>query len=137
MTDEMEKLIESYYEDSIELPENRLLCFERVLNYKFTERHAVKVSIDDLETGSSIELGIYFDAVWNFSSPMNERTFWQHVKPNIPSFREVFDRMRIKVPRIKEFHSYRIKFRQATDQVSSNLDKLTTIFKSKQDGPIV
>jgi hypothetical protein len=137
MTEEMEKLIGVYYEDSIELPENRLLCFKRVLNYKFTDRHAVKVSIDDLETGSSIELGMYFDATWTFSSPMNERTFWQHVKSNIHSFREVFDRMRIKVPRIKEFHSYRIKFTQTACSVSSNLDKLTAIFKSKPNGPNV
>ena len=132
MTDEMEKLIDLYYEDSIELPENRLLCFKRVSNYKCTERQSVKVSIDDLETGTSIELGIYFDAVWKFSSPMNERTFWQHVKSNTENFREVFDRMRMKVPG-REFHAYKIKFRQLTDRTSSKMDKLTTIFKSELD----
>ena len=132
MTDEMEKLIDLYYEDSIELPENRLLCFKRVSNYKCTERQAVKVSIEDLETETSIELGIYFDAVWKFSSPMNERTFWQHVKSNIENFREVFDRMRMKVPG-REVHAYKIKFRQLTGRTSSKMDKLTKIFKSELD----
>ena len=136
MTDEMEKLIDLYYEDSIELPENRLLNFKRVLNYKFTDRQAVKISIEDPETGSNIELGTYFDAAWKFSSPMNERIFWQHSKLNVLAFKEVFDRMRMRIPG-KEFHAYRLKFRQLSDHATSGLDKLTTLFKSKLDEPNV
>ncbi|NBU48420.1 MAG: hypothetical protein EBS34_13475 [Flavobacteriales bacterium] len=130
MTDEMEKIIDSYYEDSIELPENRLLCFKRISNYKCTDRRAVKVSIEDLETETKIDLGLYFDAKWKFSSPMNERTFWLHVKDSIDRFKEIFDRMREAVP-IKEVHVYKIRFRQISDRVSSKMDKLTTIFKSE------
>jgi hypothetical protein len=132
MTEEMEKIIDSYYEDSIELTENRQLCFKRLLNYRRTERQAVKVSIDDLDNGTSIELGIYFDAVWKFSSPMNERTFWQQVKSNMLEFKEVFDRMRMKLPG-REFHAYKIKFGQLSGRTSSKLDKLTTLFKSELD----
>jgi hypothetical protein len=128
----MEKIIDSYYEDSIELTENRQLCFKRLLNYRRTERQAVKVSIDDLDNGTSIELGIYFDAVWKFSSPMNERTFWQQVKSNMLEFKEVFDRMRMKLPG-REFHAYKIKFGQLSGRTSSKLDKLTTLFKSELD----
>lgn len=133
MTEEMEKLIDLYYEDSIELPENRLLCFKRISNHKCTDRQAVRVSIEDLETETKTELGLYFDAKWTFSSPMNERIFWHHVKSNIPPFREVFDRMRTKVPG-REFHAYKIKFSQLSDRTSSRIDKLTTIFKSELDG---
>jgi hypothetical protein len=136
MTEEMEKLIDLYYEDSIELTENRQLCFKRISEYRRTERQAVKVSIDDLDNGTSIELGIYFDAVWKFSSPMNERTFWQQVKSYTPEFREIFDRLRMKVPG-REFHAYKIRFGQFSGRSSSHVDKLTTIFKSELDGPNV
>ena len=44
MTEEIEKLIDLHYADSIELPENRLLCFKRVPDYRRTDRQAVKVS---------------------------------------------------------------------------------------------
>jgi hypothetical protein len=132
MTEEMEKMIDLYYEDSIELPENRLLCFKRISNHKCTDRQSVRVSIEDLETETTTELGLYFDAKWTFSSPMNERIFWQHVKSNILTFREVFDRMRMKVPG-REFHAYKIRFSQLSGRTSSKLDKLTTIFKSELD----
>lgn len=132
MTEEMEKLIDLYYEDSIELPENRLLCFKRISNHKCTDRQSVRVSIEDLETETTTELGLYFDAKWTFSSPMNERIFWQHVKSNIPMFREVFDRMRMKVPG-REIHAYKIRFGQLTNRNAAKLDKLTTIFKSESD----
>jgi hypothetical protein len=132
MTEEMEKLIDLYYEDSIELPENRLLCFKRISDHRRTERQAVKVSIEDLETETTTELGLYFDAKWTFSSPMNERIFWQQVKANIQMFREVFDRMRMKVPG-REIHAYKIRFGQLSGRTSSKLDKLTTIFKSELD----
>jgi hypothetical protein len=132
MTEEMEKLIDLYYEDSIELPENRLLCFKRISNHKCTDRQAVRVSIEDLETETITDLGLYFDAKWTFSSPMNERTFWHHVKSNIPAFREVFDRMRMRVPG-REIHAYKIRFGQLSGRTSSKLDKLTTIFKSELD----
>ena len=136
MTEEMEKLIDLYQEDSIDLPENRVLCFKRIVDYRRTERQAVKVSVEDLETETSIELGTYFDAVWKFSSPMNERTFWQHVKSHTLEFREIFDRLRMKVPG-REFHAYKIRFSQFSSRSSSKLDKLTTIFKSELDGPNV
>jgi hypothetical protein len=132
MTEEMEKLIDLYYEDSIELPENRLLCFKRITNHKCTDRQSVRVSIEDLETETTTELGLYFDAKWTFSSPMNERIFWQHVKSNTPMFRKVFDRMRMKVPG-REIHAYKIRFGQLTNRNSDKLDKLTTIFKSELD----
>ena len=128
MTEEIEKLIDLHYADSIELPENRLLCFKRVQYYRHTERQAVKVSIEDLENETSIELGIYFDAVWKFSSPMNERTFWQNAKSHAEEFKEVFDRMRVKVPR-----AHAIRFNMLTGRTSSQLDKLTTLFKSELD----
>ena len=136
MTEEMEKMIDLYYEDSINLPENRVLCFKRISNHKRTERQAVKVSVEDNETDTTIELGLYFDAKWIFSSPMNERIFWQHVKSHTPEFREIFDRLRMKVPG-REFHAYKIKFGQLSGRTSSKLDKLTTIFKSELDGPNV
>ena len=136
MTEEMEKLIDLYYEDSIDLPENRILCFKRISDYRRTERQAVKVSVEDLETETSIELGTYFDAVWKFSSPMNERIFWQHVKSHTSEFREIFDRLRMKVPG-REFHAYKIQFSKFSSRSASNLDKLTTIFKSELDGPNV
>lgn len=128
MTEEMEKLIDLYYEDSIDLPENRLLYFKRISDYRRTERKAVKVSIEDLETETTIELGIYFDAVWKFSSPMNERTFWQNAKSHAEDFKEVFDRMRVKVPK-----AHVIRFNMLTGRTSSQLDKLTILFKSELD----
>jgi hypothetical protein len=128
MTDEMEKLIDSYYEDSIELSDDKLLCFQRISNYRCTDRRAVKVSIEDLETRTKIDLATYFDAKWIFCSPMHESMFWQQVKSNSPEFKEVFDRMRVNVP-IKELHVYQIKFGQMSDRVSNRMDKLTTIFK--------
>ena len=136
MTEEMEKMIDLYYEDSINLPENRVLCFKRISNHKRTERQAVKVSVEDNETDTTIELGLYFDAIWIFSSPMNERIFWQHVKSHTPEFREIFDRLRMKVPG-REFHAYKIRFGQFSGRTSSHVDKLTTIFKSELDGPNV
>lgn len=135
MTEEMEKMIDLYYEDSIELPENRLLNFKRISNHKCTDRQAVKVSIEDLETETTIDLGLYFDAKWTFSSPMNERMFWKNAKENTEEFKEIFDRMRLPIPG-KEFLAYRIRFRQLSDRASSKLDKLTTIFKDTENGTI-
>ena len=132
MTEEMEKLIDLYYEDSIDLPENRILCFKRLLDYRGTERQAVKVSVEDLETHTTIELGLYFDAKWIFSSSMNEIIFWQHAKSHTLEFREIFDRLRMKVPG-KEFHACKIKFNKFFGKNSSSLNKLTTIFKSELD----
>jgi hypothetical protein len=129
MTDEMEKLIDIYYEDSIELPDGRLLNFKRIPNHNCTYRRAVRVSLEDLETETTIELGTYFDARWEFTSPMNERIFWQYVKSHTEEFRDIFDRLRIKIPG-KEFHAYKIKFQRFSDTASSGLDRLTQIFKS-------
>lgn len=129
MTDEMEKLIDIYYEDSIELPDGKLLNFKRITNHNCTYRRAVRVALDDLETDTTIELGTYFDARWEFTSPMNERIFWQHVKQNDTEFIEIFNRMRMKVP-AKEFHAYKIRFQQISENASLGLEKLTQIFKS-------
>jgi len=129
MTDEMEKLIDLYYEDSIELMDGRLLTFKRIPNHNCTYRRAVRVSLDDLETGTITDLGIYFDARWEFTSPMNERTFWLLAKSSQPQFMEIFDRMRMRIPG-REFHAYRMRAKQISEYASSSIDRLTQIFKN-------
>jgi len=133
MTNQMEKLIDSYYEDSIEVLDRKLLCFKRLLDYRCTDRRAVNISIEDPETGTTIDLATYFDARWIFSSPMGERIFWQNVKYNSLEFKEVFNRMRESIP-VKELQVYQINFRRMSNRTSSKLDKLTTIFKSELNG---
>lgn len=128
MTDEMEKLIEPYYEDSIELSDRKLLSLKRVTNYKCTDRRAVKVLLEDLENETTVELVTYFDAKWIFSSPMNERVFWQHVKQNQEQFIEVFNRMRVPVPS-QSLHAYKLSFAKSTHLASSKISKLTAIFR--------
>lgn len=135
MTDEMERLIDSYYEDSIELSDHKILLFKRIQNYKCTDRLAVKVSIEDLETETTIELGIYFDAKWIFNLPMSERIFWYNAKIYWNKVKEVFNRMREPIP-VKEVHVYKIRFRQASDRATSRLERLTSIFKDEEDGKI-
>lgn len=129
MTEEMEKIIDLHYEDSIELPENKLLYFKRIVNYKCTYRQAVKISIEDLENGMTIELGTYFDATWKFSSPMNERIFWQNVKSNMLKFKEVFDRLRLPIPTSKEVHAYHIISKKVSMNTSNHFNKFLNIFK--------
>ena len=128
MTDEMEKLIEAYYEDFIELPDQKFLCFNRVVDYRRTERRAVKVFIEDLENEVTSDLGTYFDAKWSFTSPMSERLFWQSIKANSEKAKEIFYHMREPVPS-KEIHVYKIKFKNMSSRATSKLDKLTMIFK--------
>lgn len=132
MTDNMEKLIDSYYEDSIELSDHKLLCFKRITDYKCTDRKAVKISVEDLETETTIDLATYFDAKWIFSSPMSESIFWQYAKEHRLQFKEVFSRMREKVPG-KEFHMYKIRFNQLFGKSSTVHDTLTAIFKEEKD----
>lgn len=129
MTDEMEKLINLYYEDSIELMDGRSLRFKRIPNHNCTYRRAVKVSLDDLETDTITDLGTYFDARWDFTSPMNERTFWLLAKSSQHQFKEIFDRMRMRIPG-REFHAYQVRAKQISDYASSSIDRLTKIFKN-------
>jgi hypothetical protein len=125
MTDQIEQLIESYYEDSIELADNKLLCFKRIDNYRHTGRKSVDVSIEDLETGTQIGLATYFDAKWSFISPANEKLFWQTVKLHQLEVKDVFNRMRDRVP-----SAYGVKIKSFSSMTSSKLNKLNTIFKN-------
>ena len=128
MTDEMEKMIEIYYEDSIELPENHLLTVKRISNHRYTDRQAIRVSLEDLENEKVVDLGLYFDARWSFSSPMNEKVFWQQVKENSQVFTEIFNRLRSSVPG-REALAYRVKAKSISTSISQNIQKLTKIFR--------
>ena len=134
MTERMEKIIDSYHEGSIELADQKLLCFKRISDYKRTDRRAVKISVEDLETETTIELATYFDAKWPFSSPMSESIFWKYAKEHHVKFKEVFDRLRETVPSSKEIHAARLRFSKLSDNTSSQVDKLSTIFKGDSNG---
>jgi hypothetical protein len=137
MTEAMEKRIDSYYEDSIELADRKFLRFKRIVEYRCTNRRAVKIAIEDLETETTVDLATYFDAKWTFSSPMSESIFWRTVKENMAEFKEVFNRLRESVPSSKEFHMYQIRMGKFASRTSSSLDKLTTLFKSELNEPNV
>jgi hypothetical protein len=133
MTDQMERLIASYYEDSIELADGKLLIFRRIPNYRFTERTAVAVLLEDTETQTTIELGIHFDAKWTFSSPANERSFWQVIKQNSSDSRKIIKQMRLPIPG-REVFAYQLQIKSMSGRVVSRIDKLTTIFKEDHHG---
>ncbi len=128
MNKETEELIESYYEDSIELADRKLLIFKRISNYRSTGKNAVRVLLEDLETGTSIDLALYFDAVWKFTSPMGERIFWQTAKIKNESFKELFNRFRLPV-QAREIHAYRIMIKKFSNTTSNQFNKLLNIFK--------
>lgn len=125
MTEKMEKFIDSYYEDSIDLPDHKLLTFKREVDYRRTERRAIHISLEDIETGTTIDLGTYFDARWKFTSPMNERVFWKYVKSNWDQFKILFDKMRGPVPT-----TYSLHFKKITERDSSTHEELSTIYNS-------
>jgi hypothetical protein len=127
----MEKLIEPYYNDSFEVSDNKVINFERIVNYKGSDRKAVRISIDDIITGTSTELGIYFDAKWYFVSPINENIFWGYVKTYPSQIGEIFSRMRKTIPSSQDLHAYHIKFKNASSRVSQKLQKLSFILSSK------
>ncbi len=130
MTDQMEKLIEIYYEDSISLNDGKFLQFKRVPDYKCTERTAVNVSLEDRETQTIIDLGTHFDAKWIFSSPMNENLFWQAIKQNPTESKEIIKRLRQSLPG-KELFAYQLQLKSISWRAAERMDKLVTIFKER------
>jgi hypothetical protein len=125
MNETVEKLIDSYYEDSLELPDNKLLTIKRELNHRSSGRQAIHILLDDLDTGTKIDLGTYFDARWKFSLPMNERIFWKYVKSNWNNFKSLFNKMRGSIPT-----SYQLQFKKlnVSDQIAYN--ELSIIYNS-------
>jgi hypothetical protein len=98
MIDAVENQIEKCYHDSIELEDNRWLVFNRISEYRGSNRGAVAVSIEDLESGTKIDLAKYFDSKWTFLVPGMESIFWTTAKEYSETFKEIFDRLRKPVP---------------------------------------
>jgi hypothetical protein len=98
MIEAVEQLVDKYYEDSIELPDNKWLIFTRKSEYRGSNRSAVLVTLEDLEMGTQIELAKYFDAKWYFTIPQMESIFWQNIKSYYPKFKEIFSRLRKPIP---------------------------------------
>lgn len=130
MKTELEELIDSYYEDSIELYDGKLLCFKRLFDYRCTNRNAIEVSIEDIANQTTINISTYFDGRWVFSTPSHENMFWKYIKPNYNSVKSIIDRMKSSIPS-KDLLSYRIQVNKAADSISKPLAKLIELFKGK------
>jgi hypothetical protein len=111
MIEELENLVEKCYYDSIELPDNRWLVFNRIAEYRGSNRGAVTVSIEDLELGTKIELAKYFDSKWTVLAPGMESIFWSTAKEYSEKFKEIFNRLRKPVPN-KIGLEYKIRAKQ-------------------------
>jgi hypothetical protein len=111
MIEAIENLVERCYQDSIELPDNRWLVFNRISEYRGSNRGAVTISIEDLELGTKIELAKYFDSKWTFPVPKMESIFWKNAKEYSSKFKEIFDRLRKPVPN-KVGLEYKIRAKQ-------------------------
>jgi hypothetical protein len=99
MLDKMKKSMDVYYEDSIELDDNKWLRFKRQTNYKGTSKRAVEISLEDLETGTKLTIGNWFDGKWYFNLPTEHQSiFWKTVKEYNGLVKEIFKRTRESVP---------------------------------------
>lgn len=128
MENEMELMIDSYYEDSVELKDNKFLIFKRVNDYRQTDRKAAMAYLEDRTLGTMIELGTYFDASWRFLTPMTERLFWSTVKSHREETKDVFNRIRSKVPESKDILMYRLHFSKFKSNTLETIDRLKRIF---------
>lgn len=130
MTAQLEELVDSYYEDSIELCDGRILCFKRLFDYRCTNRNAIEVSVEDLENQTTINISTYFDGRWVFSTPTHENMFWSYIKPNYSKVKEIIDRMKAACPS-KDMLAYRMQINKATHSITGPLAKLLEIFKGR------
>ena len=103
MTEEQERKIETFYEDSFVLSSTyntsvrlKKVCVEK--STKKNDKYKVEVYLDDNNNQTTQLLGFYYDAKWKFTIPMYESIFWKMVKDkkNTKRFRTIFDRLRIK-----------------------------------------
>jgi len=111
MIEAVDTLVDRYYEDRIELNDNQWLVLTRLKHYLGFEKDAVLISIEDLELGTRVDMATYFSARWNFPVPQMESLFWQSVKSNWSSFKEMFNRLRKPIPN-STMLEYRIRAKQ-------------------------
>jgi hypothetical protein len=130
MTAQLEALVDSYYEDSIELYDGRFLCFKRLFDYRCTNRHAIEVSIEDIENQTITSISTYFDGRWVFSTPLHESMFWTYIKPNFDRVKAITTRMK-EAGQSKDMFAYRIQLNKAAQSIASPISKLFEIFKGK------
>jgi hypothetical protein len=130
MTSNLEELLDSYYEGTVELLDGRYLCFKRLFDYRCTNRPAIEVFIEDLTNRATISLSTYFDGKWIFSTPLNENAFWEHIRPHRTEVREILTRLSSAEPS-REVLAYKLKFKFLTDSTSDSLFKLLHLFKGK------
>lgn len=130
MATRIEELLDSYYEDSIELKDGMFLFFKRNFDHRGTNRSAIDVSIEDVTNKVIIHISTYFDGKWIFATPTHENIFWEYVKPNRTQVKTIIDRMHIAPPN-KEIFAYQLKIKHFTDSTTAQLGKLLEIFKGK------
>lgn len=128
MENEMEVMLDSYYEDSVELKDNKFLIFKRVNDYRQTDRKAAMVYLEDRTLGTMIELGTYFDASWRFLTPITEKLFWSTVKSYQDETKEVFNRIRCRIPESRDLFMYRLHFSKFRTNTAETIDRLKKIF---------
>jgi hypothetical protein len=131
MEDELDQMIDSYYEDSVELKDNKFLIFKRVNDYRQTDRKAAMVYLEDRTLGTVIELGTYFDASWRFLTPITEKLFWSTVKAYQKESKEIFNKIRSNVPPSRNLLVYQIQFSRLKKGSSETLNKLRSIFRGE------
>jgi len=128
MENEMEQMLDSYYEDSVELRDNKFLIFKRVNDYRQSDRMAAMVYLEDRTLGTMIELGTYFDASWRFLTPMTEKLFWSNVKSYQDETKDVFNRIRCRIPDSRDLFMYRLHFSKFRTSTAETIDRLKKIF---------
>lgn len=111
MTQKVENLVDSYYSDSIELEDSKLLIADRVREFRGTKYDAVSIRLEDADAGTSIYLAEYFCGKWKFSTPRAESIFWSTVKPNYQEFKKIFSKLRSSVPNATGLE-YRVRANQ-------------------------
>ena len=128
MENTAEEVLDSYYEDAVELKDNKLLIFKRVVDYRRTDRTAAIVYLEDQTLGTTIELGTYIDAEWKFITPITENLFWSTVKSYQKESQEVFTRIRSRVPSSKDLHMYKVNFQRLSEKANETITRLKSIF---------
>jgi len=131
MEEEVEHLIDSYYEDSVEMKDEKFLIFKRISDYRRTERDAAVIYLEDRTLGTSVELGLYFDAEWKFITPMTEKLFWSSIKQYPDKVKEIFDRIRERAPQSKNRMVHQIYFSKLKSRIEGNIEKLSKVFNSE------
>jgi hypothetical protein len=131
MESEIDQVIDSYYEDSVEMKDNKFLIFKRVCDYRNTNRRAAIAYLEDRTLGTTVELGTYFDASWRFVTPITENLFWSTVKEYQEETKDVFKRIRSHIPGSKEIMAYQIQFSKLRVATGETLTKLRSIFKGE------